>query len=94
MAKKSNSKSQVRAKAEYEIKPIVTAPADIAANPMLYAVLRLNESVDMKDFRGETHSINIVNNEVAGYLPVFKNVEAAQKSACNGKYQIIAICPA
>lgn len=94
MAKKLNSKSQAETKADYEIKPIVTTSADIAANLVLYAVLRLNESVEMKDFRGEVHSINVVNNEVAGYLPVFKSVEAAQKSACNGKYQIVAISPA
>lgn len=94
MAKKSNSKSQARAKAEYEIKPIVTTSADIAANPMLYAVLRLNESVEVTDFRGEVGSISVVNDEVAGYLPVFKTVEAAQKNCNNGKYQIVAICPA
>lgn len=88
-----NSKSQAGAKADYEIKPIVTTSTDIAANPMLYAVLRLNESVEVKDFRSEIHSINVVNDEVAGYLPVFKSVDAAQKRACNGKYQIVAICP-
>jgi hypothetical protein len=94
MAKKQNSKRQAVAKADYEIKPIVTTAADIAANSKLYAVLRLNESVEVTDFQGENHKVMVTNDEVAGYIPVFKTVDAAKKSACNGKYQIIAICPA
>ena len=93
MAKKLNSKSQAEAKVDYEIKPIVTTSADIAANPMLYAVLRLNESVDVKDVRGEHHKVMVTNEFVAGYIPVYKTVEEATKHTVDGKYQIIAICP-
>ncbi|CAB4140549.1 hypothetical protein UFOVP402_41 [uncultured Caudovirales phage] len=94
MAKKLNSKSQARAKADYEIKPIVTTSADIEANSMLYAVLRLNESVNVKDIRGEHHNVMVTNEVIAGYIPVYKTVEEAKKHTVNGKYQIVAICPA
>lgn len=93
MAKKLNSKRQAETKADYEIKPIITTSADIAANPMLYAVLRLNESVEVTDFRGENHKVMVTNKTVAGYIPVYKTVEEATKHTLNGKYQIIAICP-
>lgn len=94
MGKKLNSKSQTWTKADYEIKPIVTTSADIEENLMLYAVLRLNESVEVDDMlRGETINVKVTNDKVAGYIPVFKTVEAANESCANGKYQIIAICP-
>lgn len=91
MAKKLNSKSQAGAKADYEIKPIVTTSADIEANLMLYAVLRLNEAVDVTDFSGKVHKVKVNNDVVAGYIPVYKTVEEAQKHNQDGKYSIVAI---
>lgn len=91
MAKKLNSKSQAGAKADYEIKPIVTTSADIEANPVLYAVLRLNEAVDVTDFSGEVHKVKVNNDVVAGYIPVYKTVEEAQKHSQDGKYSIVAV---
>ena len=93
MAKKLNSKRQTGAKADYEIKPIVTTSADIAANPVLYAVMRLNEKIDVTDSRGNTTEVKLSTDDNAGYIPVFKNIEAAKHWANDGKYQILAICP-
>ena len=93
MAKKLNSKRQAGAKADYEIKPIVTTSADIEANPVLYAVMRLNEKIDVTDAWGNTTEVKLSNEKNAGYIPVFKNIEAAKDWASDGKYQILAICP-
>ena len=93
MAKKLNSKSQAGAKADYEIKPIVTTSADIEANPLLYAVMRLNEKIDVTDAWGNTTEVKLSNDTNAGYIPVFKTIEAAQHWANDGKYQIVAISP-
>lgn len=93
MAKKLNSKSQAGAKADYEIKPIVTTSTDIEANPVLYAVMRLNEKIEVTDAWGNTTEVKLTTDDNAGYIPVFKNIEAAKHWANDGKYQILAICP-
>jgi len=93
MAKKLNSKRQAGAKADYEIKPIVTTSADIEANPMLYAVLKLNTDIEVTNpFTGKREDIKV--GGIAGYIPVFNTVEEAQKSSQDGKYSIVAISPA
>jgi len=93
MVKKLNSKSQAGAKADYEIKPIVTTSADIEASPVLYAVMRLNEKIEVTDAWGNTTEVKLTTDDNAGYIPVFKNIEAAKHWAVDGKYQIVAICP-
>ena len=93
MAKKLNSKSQAGVKVDYEIKPIVTTSADIEANPMLYAVLKLNTDIEVTNpFTGKREDIKV--GGIAGYIPVFNTVEEAQKSSQDGKYSIVAISPA
>jgi len=34
---------------------------------------------------------NILLGGCAGYIPVFDDIKDAEKEACNGKYQIIAV---
>ena len=67
--------------------------ADIEANPMLYAVLRLNTDIEVTNpFTGKREDIKV--GGIAGYIPVFNTVEEAQKSSQDGKYSIVAISPA
>ncbi len=73
--------------------PIVTTSADIAASPVLYAVMRLDEKVEVTDSSGKTFDIKLTSEDNAGYIPVFKTIEAAQHWANDGKYQILAISP-
>tara|TARA_R110002051_G_scaffold318959_1_gene402178 strand:+ start:138 stop:380 length:243 start_codon:yes stop_codon:yes gene_type:complete len=57
---------------------------------VLYAVMRLNTNVSIQNpFTQEDESIKLAN--CAGYIPVFDNIEQAEKSADNGKYKIFAI---
>ena len=77
--------------ANRKLKADKTTEASIAQNCLLYAVLRLNEAVDVTDVRGEAHKVKVNNDVVAGYIPVYKTVEEAQKHSQDGKYSIVAI---
>ena len=57
---------------------------------VLYAVMRLNTEISVQNpFTSKEEHIKLVN--CAGYIPVFKTLKEAEKSACKGKYQIFAI---
>lgn len=47
----------------------------------------------MTDAWGNTTEVNLSNDTNAGYIFVFKTIEAAQHWANDGKYQILAISP-
>ena len=64
---------------------------NMTTSVLLYAVLRLNEAVDVTDFSGKVHKVKVNNDVVAGYIPVYKTVEEAQKHNQDGKYSIVAI---
>ena len=82
MAQKKNSK-----------RPVVTTSADTEVQPMFYAVMRLNEEIDVTDVWGNTTVISLSNDTTAGHIPVFRTIEEAKHWANNGKYTIIAIQP-
>jgi hypothetical protein len=59
-------------------------------NPVLYAVFKLCTDVEIiNPLTGKTNDIKV--NGIAGYIPVFDNLQEAEESAQNGKYQIVAI---
>jgi hypothetical protein len=58
--------------------------------PVLYAVLKLSTEIEYTNpFTQEQVTCKL--GGFAGYIPVFSNIEEAEKSAQDGKYQIIAI---
>ena len=67
--------------------PLKTVVVD---NPLLYAVLKLQTVVQIDDLlSGLTHEVKVVGAE--GYIPVYKTMEEAEKSACDGKYRIVSM---
>lgn len=77
------------AKIKKKVEP--TSESGSSTKPVFYAVLRLNESVEVRNYRNEPCHIQVANEEVAGYIPVYKSVEAARKHSEDGKYPIAAI---
>lgn len=71
-----------------------TSESGNSSKPVYYAVLRLNESVTVENYRDEPVQIKVTNEKIAGYLPVFKTVEAAQGHSQDGKYPIVALTAA
>ena len=53
---------------------------------VLYAVMRLNETVEI-DYFGQTHHVKVAG--IRGFIPVFETIEEATEHAQNGKYQIM-----
>ena len=54
---------------------------------ILFAVMRLNKDVLINDEK----VIDITNDSVAGFIPVYKTYDEAKKNSKNGKYDIIEI---
>lgn len=77
---------------KYHIEPIKTVTVKDEKN-MLFAVMRLNDKVEVTDAFGKKFDVSLITDENAGYIPVFKTIESAQHWACDGKYQIIGIEP-
>jgi hypothetical protein len=64
----------------------------IDSGSTLFAVLKLSTTIKYDDpFSGEEITTKL--NGCAGYLPVFNNEKDAKKTACDGKYDIVAIQP-
>ncbi len=56
----------------------------------MYAVLRLNTSISAYNhLTGKDEDIVLKSDR--GYIPVYEKLEDAEKAACKGKYQIVAI---
>lgn len=61
-----------------------------STKPVLYAVLKLSTEIEYTNpFTQEQVTCKL--GGFAGYIPVFATIEEAEKSAQDGKYQIIAI---
>ena len=60
------------------------------SKPILYAVLKLSTEIEFTNpFTQEQVTCKL--GGFSGYIPVFATIEEAEKSAQDGKYQIIAI---
>lgn len=57
----------------------------------MYAVMRLNTSVEVTDIIGQNHRINLMEDNVMGYIPVYKTKKEAMKHTEKGKYQILKL---
>ena len=55
----------------------------------MYAVMRLNTSVEVTDIIGQVHTVNLNNKERVGYIPVYKTKKEAMKKKKKGKFQIL-----
>jgi hypothetical protein len=66
-----------------------TEPSN-STKPVLYAVLKLSTEIEYTNpfTQGQ---VTCKLGGFAGYIPVFSTIEEAEKSAQDGKYQIIAI---
>lgn len=64
------------------------AKSDFSDKKVLYAVMKLSETVEI-DYFGQTHHVKI--SGVRGFIPVFKTIEEAMVHAQNGKYEIMKI---
>lgn len=66
--------------------------APVAENRVLYAVMKLLTEIECTNpFTSKRESIKI--GGIAGYIPVFDNIEEASVSSQDGKYSIVAIQP-
>jgi len=73
-------------------KLIAVTSAPVAENRVLYAVMKLLTEIECTHpFNGKRESIKI--GGIAGYIPVFDNIEEASISSQDGKYSIVAIQP-
>ena len=76
--------------ANKKTKELPSAP--VAENRVLYAVMKLLTEIKCTHpFNGKRESIKI--GGIAGYIPVFDNIEEASISSQDGKYSIVAIQP-
>lgn len=57
----------------------------------MYAVMRLNTSIEVTDIIGQIHKINMKNGLKMGYIPVYKTKKEAIKHAEKGKFQILKL---
>lgn len=57
----------------------------------MYAVMRLNTSVEVTDIIGQVHKVNLSNKERMGYIPVYKTKKEAMKYTEKGKFQILKL---
>jgi hypothetical protein len=57
----------------------------------MYAVMRLNTSVEVTDIFKVKHLVNLENNNRMGYIPVYKTKKEAMKHTEKGKYQILKL---
>jgi hypothetical protein len=57
----------------------------------MFAVLKLMTSFDAEDINGNKKNISIVNEDVAGFIPVYKKRATADEVSKDGLYQIMII---
>lgn len=57
----------------------------------MYAVMRLNTSVEVTDIVGQVHKISLIKDNVSGYIPVYKTKKEAMKHTEKGKFQILKL---
>ena len=60
----------------------------------LYAVMRLNESIEIKTvYPDDVYEAKVSNEYLAGYIPVYRTHEEAMKHSGDSKYQIMELAP-
>lgn len=57
----------------------------------MYAVMRLNTSVEVTDIFEIKHIVNLNSGGRTGYIPVYKTKKEAMKHTEKGKYQILKL---
>jgi hypothetical protein len=57
----------------------------------MYAVMRLNTSIEVTDIFEIKHIVNLNNGGRMGYIPVYKTKKEAMKHTEKGKYQILKL---
>ena len=57
----------------------------------MYAVMRLNTSIEVTDIFNNNHRVNLEKDNRLGYIPVYKTKKEAMKHTEKGKYQILKL---
>ena len=57
----------------------------------MYAVMRLNTSVEVTDIFKVKHVVNLEKDDRLGYIPVYKTKKEAMKHTEKGKFQILKL---
>jgi hypothetical protein len=55
----------------------------------LYAVLRMQKTVELKLFNGHKESVSV--NGAEGFMPIYATIEEAREASNNGKYEVVGL---